>query len=54
MIKSMSVMSAEHSSLPSIGTIGRLFVGSFAGFVHSLVSRLLMLALMAAVRPTQR
>jgi hypothetical protein len=32
-IKSMSVMPAEHSSLPSIGTIGRLFVGGFAGLM---------------------
>ena len=33
MIKSMSVMSAEHSSLPSIGTIGRLFVSGFVGLM---------------------
>jgi hypothetical protein len=32
-IKSMSVMSAERWSLPSIGTIGRLFVSGFVGLM---------------------
>ena len=32
-MKSISVMPAEHSSLPSIGTIGRLFVGGLVGLM---------------------
>jgi len=32
-MKSMSVLPAEHSLLPDIGTIGRLFVGGLAGLM---------------------
>ena len=49
-MKSMSVLPAEHSSLPNIETIGRLFVGGFAGLmIWEFWARVITVAISAAL-----